>query len=81
MKKAIVLVVLVFGMAGCGTTIKNEYTVTGNSNHFECASTAGQEKTVDSRLGASVAASAAASQQGGAQNSGAPQASAMGDGK
>ena len=81
MKKLFVLMALAIGLAGCGTTIKNEYTVTGNSNHFECASTAGLEKTVDSRLGASVSATAAASQQGDAQNSGASQASAMGDGK
>lgn len=81
MKKAIALMMLALGLAGCGTTIENQYTVTGNSNHFECASTAGQDKTVDSRLGASVSATAAASQQGDAHNSGASQASAMGDGK
>ena len=56
----------------------NVYTVTGNSNHFECASTAGQDKTVDSRLGASVSATAAASQQGAATNSGSSESSAIG---
>lgn len=81
MKKELALMVLALGLAGCGTTIKNEYTVTGNSNRFECASTAGLEKTVDSRLGASVSATAAASQQGSATNSGPSQSSAMGDGK
>ena len=78
MKKVLVLMALAASLVGCGTTIKNEYTVTGNSNHFECASTAGLEKTVDSRLGASVSATAAASQQGAATNSGASESSAMG---
>lgn len=81
MKKSFAFMALVIGLVGCGTTIKNEYTVTGNSNHFECASTAGLEKTVDSRLGASVSATAAASQQGDATNSGSSESSAMGDGK
>ena len=70
MKRAMALLALATAIAGCGTTIKNVYTVTGDSNRFECASTAGQDKTVDSRLGASVSATAAASQQGAATNSG-----------
>lgn len=78
MERAMVLLALAAGLAGCGTTIKNVYTVTGDGNHFECASTAGQDKTVDSRLGASVSATAAASQQGAATNSGASESSAIG---
>ena len=78
MKRAFAFLMLAVVMAGCGTTIKNVYTVTGNSNHFECASTAGQDKTVDSSLGASVSATAAASQQGAATNSGSSESSAIG---
>lgn len=73
MRTALALLVLL-ALTSCGTTIKNQYTVTGNSNRFDCASTAGQDKTVDSRLGVSAAATAAASQQGSATNGGASQA-------
>ena len=81
MKRGFALLAMAVSLAGCGTTIKNVYTVTGDGNRFECASTAGQDKTVDSRLGASVSATAAASQQGAATNSGSSKASAMGDGQ
>lgn len=79
MKSLFALMALAIGLVGCGTTIKNVYTVTGDSNHFECASTAGQDKTVDSRLGASVSATAAASQQGAATNSGSSKSTATGE--
>lgn len=81
MKRMFALLILAVVQNGCGATIKNEYTVVGNSNHFECASTAGQDKTVDSRLGASASATAAASQQGAATNSGPSESSATGGGQ
>lgn len=79
MVRCMPLVLLAALLSGCGTTIKNEYTVTGNSNTFHCDSTAGQDKTVDSRLGVSAAATAAASQNGDASNNGAADAHAVGD--
>lgn len=79
MKRAFAFLMLAVVMAGCGPTIKNVYTVTGDGNHLECASTASPEKTVDSRLGASASASAAVSQQGAATNSGSSESTATGE--
>lgn len=76
--RTILAVPILLALTSCGTTIKNQYTVTGNSNRFDCASTAGQDKTVDSRLGVSAAATAAASQQGDATNGGSSQAEGVG---
>lgn len=80
-------VLLIFALAmaailsGCGTTIENQYTITGDRNSFRCDSTAGMDKTVNPSIGASVSATAAASQQGSASNSGSSEAQAIGDGE
>jgi hypothetical protein len=64
-------------LAGC-TTISNQYAVSGNGNNtFQCDSTAAPDKKVDTSLGASVSATAAASQTGQASNSGSSESRAL----
>lgn len=70
---------IVCALASCGTTIKNQYTVSGNGNTFRCDSAAGQDKQIESSLGAAVSATAAASQQGPATNSGSSASQAVGE--
>jgi len=64
------LVIIALSLAGCGTTINNQYTVNGDRNTFRCDSVASPLKTVETSLGAAVSATAALSQAGPAQNSG-----------
>jgi len=77
LSEMILAVVILLALSGCGTTIENQYTITGNSNSFRCDSTAGLEKTITPSIGASVSATAAASQHGDASNSGSSESSAL----
>jgi hypothetical protein len=77
MKRIFANLVLAALLGGCGTTIKNQYTVTGDRNTFRCDSAAGQDKVISPSLGASMSATAAASQQGDATNSGSSESSAQ----
>jgi len=73
MKSILVVVLLV--LSGCGQTINSTYNITGNNNRFVTESTASPAKSVETSLGASVAATAAVSQAGPAENSGTSEAS------
>lgn len=77
MRQALLMILLATMLSACGTTVSNQYTITGDRNSFKCDSVAAPLKTVDTSLGASVAATAAASQQGPATNSGSSEAQAV----
>jgi hypothetical protein len=75
MKIILPLILLIF-MSGC-TKLYITYNIVGNSNKLVCDTKYSPEKTVGTSLGASIAATAALSQAGPAENSGAASATTV----
>lgn len=77
MNKIITIIVIAIIMTSCSPKIINNNYVFGNNNKIGTDSNQSPEKTVGTSFGASISATAAASNSGPAENSGSSEASSI----
>ncbi|MGD9948918.1 MAG: hypothetical protein AB7U29_10620 [Desulfobulbus sp.] len=76
-KQLILAIFILICLSGCSDVqVTNNYSINGDSNRIESQQTGSTDRPVDTTVGAAVSATAAASQNGTATNSGQSSATA-----